>query len=269
MTFISPSPVNYKLDLREPMFTQLNRKIAGNWQLLIALVLLDSVVLLGGWQIADNYGSTIDTSWNTRHDLLSLWPLLATQIGILSAAGLYRLRECCNYFRLVKALTFFYVLLLLITLFNQTSSFTPWLPFVLSWLLSVLFTCITRFSVSTAIQHLHCKGAARSSTFLISRLEDREKAVKFLGEENRYNLLGWTDVNLLTTEPKSLEAVLERINDLKIDEVFICSWQSIESKMVLYWRLRNAGITIHILPVELDVIAQQLAVKMLGSLPVL
>ena len=270
MTYISPSSINYKLDLRAPILTQLNRKIAGNWQLLAGLMLLDSTILLIGWQIADNYGSSMDIPGNARHDLLSLWPLLATQISVLSAAGIYSSREkYCNYFRLAKTLTFFYVLLLLITLFNQPSNFVPWSTFFWSWLLSVPFICVVRFGVDTAIQHLHSKGVVRSSAFLICSIEDQEKAVKLLGQENCYNLLGWTDVNSLIADEKKLEAILAQISNLKIDEVFICSWQSIKSKMFLYWGLRNAGITLHILPAELDTINQHLQIKMLGSLPVL
>ena len=270
MISINPSSVNHKLDLRAPVLTQLNRKVARNWQLLIALMLLDSTVLFVGWQIAENYGSTISSAWNERHNLLSPWSILVTQIGILSAAGLYSSREkCCDYFRLIKTLTFFYVLLVLVTLLNQPSDFVSWPTFVLSWLLSVSFTCITRFGLDTGIQYLYQNGAVRSSTFLICRPEDREKVVNLLGQENCYNLLGWTDVNLLATDPKSLEATLEQIDNLKIDEVFISSWQSIESKMFLYWKLKNAGITLHILPVELDAVTQNLEVKMVGKVPVL
>ena len=270
MISISPSSVNHKSDLRAPVLTQLNRKVARNWQLLIALMLLDSTILFVGWQIAENYGSTINSAWNERHNLLSPWSILVTQIGIFSAAGLYSSREkCCDYFRLIKTLTFFYVLLVLVTLLNQPSDFVSWSTFVLSWLLSVFFTCTTRFGLDTGIQYLYQNGAVRSSTFLISRPEDREKVVNLLGQENCYNLLGWTDVNLLATDPKSLEATLEQIDNLKIDEVFICSWQSIESKMFLYWKLKNAGITLHILPVELDAVAQNLEVKMVGKVPVL
>ncbi len=269
MTSTTPSFFNSKLDLRAPMLTQLNRKVAGNWQLLIALLLLDSTVLFVGWQIAENYGSTLNSA-GARHNLLSLWPILATQISILSAAGLYTSsQKCCDYFKLGKALTFFYVLLLLVTLFNQPSNLVAWSTFGLSWLLSVSFTCIARFGVDTALQHLRQKGAVRSSTFLISRPEDREKAVNLLGQENYYNLAGWADINSLATDTRSLEANLERICNLNVDEVFISSWQSIKSKMFLYWRLRNAGITLHILPVELDTVAQELEVKMLGNLPVL
>ncbi len=270
MTSITPSLVNYKLDLRAPIITQINKKVAGNWQLLIGLMLLDSSVLFVGWQIAEIYGDRINYAGSLRHNLLSLWPILVSQLGIFSAAGLYSSREkCCDYFRLFKTLTFFYVLLLLVTLFNQASNFIPWSTFILSWLLSIFFTCIIRLGVNTAIQHLHQKGAVRSSTFLISSLEDREKAIKLLGQENHYNLLGWADVNLLATDTKSLEAVLEQISKLNIDEVFICSWQSIKSKMLLYWRLRNTGITLHILPIELDGVDQNLEIKMLGNLPAL
>lgn len=270
MTSTSSPLINSQLDLRAPALTQLNRKVAGNWQLLVALILLDSTVLLLGWQIAEIFGNAVDIAGNVRHNLASLSPILATQITVLSAAGLYNSGEQgCNYFKLVKALTFFYLLLILVTLFNQPSDLVPWSTFGISWLLSVSFTCIARFGVDTAIQHLRQKGAVRSSTFVISRLEDREKAAKLIAQDSRYNLVGWTDIKSITTDSQSLETTLERICNLNVDEVFICSWQSIKSKMFLYWKLRNAGITLHILPVELDAIARNLEVKMLGSSPVL
>lgn len=262
--------MNSQLDLRAPVLAQLNKKVAGNWQLLVVLIVLDSTVMFLGWQIAEFYGSAADFAGNVQHNLASLSPILATQITVLSAAGLYNSGEkCCNYFKLAKTLTFFYSLLILVTLFNQPSDLVPWSTFVLSWLLSVSFTCVTRFGVDIAIQNLRKKGAVRSSTFVITRPEDREKAVKLIAQDSRYNLVGWTDIKSLTTDLQSLEATLERTCTLNIDDVFICSWQSIKSKMFFYWKLRNAGITLHILPLELDAIAGNLEVKMLGSLPVL
>lgn len=270
MTSTSAPLLNSQLDLRAPALTQLNRKVAGNWQLLVALILLDSAALFLAWQIAETYSITMNLAGNARHNLASLWLILASQITVLSAAGLYSFGEkCCDYFKLVKTLTFFYLLLLLITLFNQPSDLLPWSTFVLSWLLSIAFTCFARFGVDTAIQHLRQKGAVRSSTFVISSPEDREKAVKLLAQDTSYNIVGWTDIKSITADSQSLEATLERVCKLKVDEVFVCSWQSIKNRMFLYWKLRNAGINLHILPVELDAIARNLEVKMLGSLPVL
>lgn len=263
-SFINSKFVDSKLDLRAPVFTQINRKIAGNWQILIAVILLDSTALFMGWLIAENM------TGNGQHSLFSLWPILAIQIGIFSTTGLYSFgQKFGDYFKIGQTLTFFYALLLLVTLFNQPSDLMPWSTFVLAWLLSLSFTCIARFGIDTAMQTLHQKGSVRSSAFLISSPEDREKAAKLLGQEDCYNLVGWVDINSLETDNRSLEASLERICNSKVNDVFICSWQSIKSKMFLYWRLRNAGITLHVLPVELDAINQTLKVKMLGSLPVL
>jgi len=232
------------------------------------LVLLDAIIFFLTWQIAEKYGDPIDFPWNNSQNSLSLLPIIAIEIGIIAAQGLYDSRQRQrDYFILVKTLTFAHILLLLIAFFYQPSSLVPRSTFIVSWLLSITLTCVARFGVDTAINHIRKQGAVCYPTFLICRPEDREKAENLLRIENCYKLLGWTDVNSLAADRKSLDITLEGISRLGIAEVFVCSWETIESRMFLYWQLRNAGITLHILPIDLETIHHNLELRMVGGLP--
>lgn len=270
MTSTTSFSLKSKLDLRAPVLTQLSRRTSGDWRRLITLFFLDTTVLFLAWQVTKNHVTPVDSTWNIEENRFALWPIITTQVALIATEGLYNSGEKRrDYFRLVKALTFSHVLLLLIAFLYQPGEFVSRSTFILSWLLSLSFTCAARFGIDTAINHLREQGAVRGSTFLICRSEDREKAVKLLGKENCYNLLGWADVNLLAEDTRSWDATLEHIYHLGVAEVFICSWQSIKSRMFLYWKLRTAGITLHILPVELETIDQNLELKMIGRLPAL
>lgn len=261
-----------KLDLRASVFTRLRRGTAVRWLRVITLIFLDATMLYLAWQLADNYGSTVDYRWNTRDNPLLLLPIIATDIGLIASKGLYDSRQKRrDYLSLVKTLTLSHVLLLLIAFFYQPGDFVSRSTFLLSWILSVSLTCVARFSFDSAVEYFRKQGAVCYPTFLICRPEDREKAVKLLKQENCYKILGWADVNSLTPDKHNLDATLEDIYRLGVAEVFVCSWTSIKSRMFLYWKLRNAGITLHILPIDIDleIIDQNLELKIVGGLPAL
>jgi len=141
------------------------------------------------------------------------------------------------------------VLLLLIAFFiNQAILFRGQLYLILA--VEHIPTCIPGWC-RYCNKHLRRQGAVRGSTFLICRSEDREKLSNFR-QEKLLQPVGWADVNSLAADVHSLDATLEHIYHLGVAEVFICSWQSIKSRMFLYWKLRAAGITLHILPIELE-----------------
>lgn len=272
MTSTTSLSLNSKLDLRAAVFTRLRRGTGVRWLRVFTLILLDATMLYLAWQIAATYGNSLDSPLDTRHSPLLLLPILATQISLIAAKGLYDSRQKRrNYFSLVKALTFSHILLLLIAFFYQPGNFVSRSTFLLSWLLSVSLSCVGRFSLDSAVEYFRTQGAVRYPTFLICRPEDREKAVKLLGRENCYKLLGWEDVNSLAVDKHNMDTTLAHISSLGVSEVFVCSWASIKSRMFLYWKLRNAGITLHILPIDIDleIIDQTLELKMVGGLPAL
>lgn len=266
-TFLS---LNSKLDLRAPLLTQLSKRIGGHWRRLVTLFLLDASVLYLAWQLTTVYSSTLNVPWNKQYDPLSLGSIIAFQIILIAAKGLYQAGEKRrDYIGLIKILTFSHLLLLLIAFFSQSGAFISRQTFILSWVLSISFICIARFGVDIAIQHLREQGAVRYPIYLICSPEDRIKAANLLEKENRYNLLDWADVNLFATDNNNLDATLEYIYHLGVTEVFVCSWEKIKNRMLLYWKLKNAGITLHILPIHLETIEQNIELNVVGKLPTL
>lgn len=261
-----------KLDLRAPTFTRLRRGTGVRWLRAMTLISLDATLLYLAWQIADAYGDSANSPWNTRNNPLLVLPILAIEIGLIAARKLYDSRqERRDYFGLVKTLTFAHVLLLLIAFFYQPGEFVSRTTFILSWLLSILFTCVARLSFDNAVEHFRKQGVVCYPAFLVCRPEDREKITTLLGRENCYKILGCADVDLLAKDKRNLEAALENICRLGVAEVFVSSWAAIENRMFLYWKLRNAGITLHILPLDIDIeiIDQNLELQMVGGIPAL
>lgn len=268
-TSLSPDS---KLDLRASVFTRLRRGTGARWLRVIALILLDTTMLYAAWRISDAYSNLVDSPWSTQNSPLLVLPVLAIEIGLIAAKKLYDSRhERRDYLSLVKTLTFAHVLLLLLAFFYQPSELISRKTFILSWLLSISLTCVARFSFDSVIEHVRKQGAVRYPTFLICRPKDREKVVKFLGRENCYKILGYADVDSLAADKGNIDATLESIYRLGVAEVFVGSWASIKNRMFLYWKLRNAGITLHILPIDidLDIIDQSLELRMIGGIPVL
>lgn len=270
MAFITDLSANPNLDLRAPSLTQLRKRIGTFWLRIITLLFLDTMSLFLSCKIAEIYSHSLLYPWEREGDNFSLLAIIGIQICLIASQGLYKSGDNRrDYFSLIQAISFSYLLVLLFDFISQPSYFLTPSTFILSWLLSVSLGCAGRFSVDTGVMQLRKQGAISCPTFLICRLEDREKAVKILEKEKCYNLVGWADVNSIATNKKNLETTLKEISRLNVAEVFVCSWQSIDSRMFLYWQLRNAGVILHILPIELQAIEQRLELKMLGGIPVL
>lgn len=264
-TFVSSQP---QQDLRAPLLAHISKRISGRWWQLITLFCLDASVLCLAWQVTAAYSYTLHLPWYRQYNSLSLWSIIAFQISLLAAKGMYQAGDKrCDYLGMIKTLTFSHLLLLLVTFFSQSENFVSPQALALSWLLSVSFTCISRFGVNTAIKYLHQVGVVRHPVYLICCPEQRVKATNLLEEGNFYNLAGWVDVNTLAGDKNNWDETLEQIYRLGVTEVFICSWESIKNGMLLYWKLRNASINLHILPIHLAAIEQNIELNRLGKIP--
>lgn len=270
MTSTTSLSLNSKPDLRAPLITQLSKRIGGHWRRLVTLFLLDASVLYLAWQLTAIYSNSLNISWYKQYDLLSIGSIIAFQISLIAAKGLYQAGEKRrDYFSLIKTLTFSHLLLLLIPFFSEPWELISRQTFILSWFLSVSFICIARFGVDVTIERLREQGAVRHPIYLICCPEDKVKAVRLLEKENRYNLLGWADANSFATDNNNWDDTLRHIYRSGVTEVFICSWEQIKNRMLLYWKLRNAGITLHILPIHLETVEQNIELKMVGKIPTL
>jgi exopolysaccharide biosynthesis polyprenyl glycosylphosphotransferase len=195
-------------------------------------------------------------------------PILATQIGSIFIQGLYssgqKRRDYCS---LIETLTFAHILLLLVAFFYQPNEFISRSTFIYSWLLSISFVLVSRLGFNTVVARFRRKGTALYPTFLVCKPEDREKAIKLILRENCYNLLGWGDIASQNDSESSWNDTIEYICSLNVSDVFICSWESLTNRMILYWKLRNAGIVLHILPTGLADCYQKSELRIIGGLP--
>ena len=263
------STQKFEQDLRSPLLVRPRRGIGVRWLRIFSLVLLDSIILALAWQTAATYGTPVDSDWNIQSNPLSLLLIVATQVGLIAAQGLYNSgRKRRDYFSLIRTLTFSHLLLLLVAFFYEPNEFVSRSTFIISLLLSITLTFVARLIVNTGIGYFRNQGAVRYPTFLICKLEDREKAVKLINQENCYHLLGWQDIAFQNANEQSINDTLEDICSLGVSEVFICSWESIKNRMFLYWKLRNADIRLHILPSGFENFAQKNSeLSMVGGIP--
>jgi len=270
MSFVSDLSGNSLLDLRAPSLTQLRKRIGAIWLRRITLVAVDAICLGLAWKISQASDIASNTNLFKQDNIFFILSIVAIQICLIATQGLYQAGEKRrDYFSLSKTITFSYLLLLLFGyLYLQNNLFTR-TTFITAWLLNITIACSGRFMVDTAIMRLRKQNVITCPTYLISSLKDKEKALKLLENQNCYNLVGWKNVHLISLSKGNLAATLDEIISKGVAEVFVCSWESIEHRMYLYWKFRNAGIILHILPIELQAVEQRLELKMLGGIPIL
>ncbi len=268
MSFITDLSVSTTLDLRAPSLTQLRKRVTTFWLRIISLLFLDTITLYLGYKLPEIFcNSPVFILGNSVKTFFL--PLLIIQISLFSITGLYKSGvKRRDYLPIVQTISLSHFLLLTFNLLYQSNNTFSQSTFVFSWLLSIILVCIARFALDGVVMQLRLQGKISCSTFLICRPEDKEKAIKILEQEKCYNLVGWADVNAITKDKTNLNLTLRDIARLDVAEVFVCSWDSIENRMFLYWELRNSGIILHVMPIELQAIEQSLELKMVGGIPV-
>jgi len=255
-----------KLDLRAPVYTKLRPDTWVVWLRNLTLVLVDLILLLLAWVIAGTYGNPIDSFWHIGTNPLSIFVVLPIEIGLIAAQGLYQSGEKrCDYWNLVKTVSLAQVLLLVIGFLTHPNQFVSRSTYLLSWLLSISFVCAGRLCIDLLLKQLRKKGAIRYPTILICPPEISEKASKLLEEQNCYKTIKLVDAS--SFEKSNVKVLIEAIQYLGVAEVFVCSWSRIKDRMFLYWSLRNAGISLRILPIEFEPVYHNSEISMLSGVP--
>lgn len=255
-------------DLRSPALKQFSR---GNglacFPVTLVFLLTDSLLLTAAWLITQNYSSYLTAPWNLQQSSFALLSILVAEIGLVITQGLFRTEEKRrDYFSLAKTITFAHVLIIIVGFFFQPYNLIISRPiFLLSLFLALAFTTTGRVIGNTVLDNLRRQGIALYPVFLIGSPQDTRKARAILEKENRYKILGWADIT--SADRIAVEVLLEKIRSQGATEVFLCSWGAVKNRMFLYWSLRNAGITLHTLPIGLEPISHQAELKMIGGLP--
>ncbi len=250
-------------DLRSPTLKRLRRGIGNSWLRVLSLIALDTFFLAMAWILVDIQ------SLIGNHTNFALLPLLiAIQTGLLAIQGLYRSGDRRrDYFRLFKTLSFAQLLFPLIVFYFGSIPMVSRETFIWSWLYSVGFVCTGRLLVDFGIYQLRKQGTARIPIFLIGRPEDKLNLARPILAKNRYEIKGWLNLDEINASEDYLNQGLGRIIDSGVTEVFIGSWEYANKRMFLYWHLRNAGITIRLLPTESEIYTHTVKLEFIGGIP--
>lgn len=254
-------------DIRAPLMTKLRHGTGINWLRVAILMLSDSLMLSLAWFIADWIGTSIDSFqlFGGEGKTGFLPTILVMNIGILAASGHYGTDDRRRGFlNLLKSLTLAQGILLLISFLSQGSANISRSTFILSWILALLLVFTERLLIHLAIINLRSQGMVRQPIFLLGEPADIEKARKLLNKRSQFDVRGEADISSRSSEEHWAQ-ILEEIQKLDVNEVFICSWQAVKDPIFLFWELKNAGIDLRVVPIGLELPSQWSEIKMIDG----
>ncbi|MCU0524814.1 MAG: sugar transferase [Elainella sp. Prado103] len=240
----------FKPDLRSPGFTKLRRGVIFAWLRVLILVSLDAAAISAAWRLAVTYGRPLVSQWTAQNGLHFLPFVLAVTIGVLAARGMYRSGSSRrDYLGILKSVTLSEILMLLVAFLYEPDGYISRSTFVLFWLLNTLLINLGRylFDVGTSLSRSH--GMACHPVFLIADMDSRETSLTLIRQEKCYNILGVTGASAL--DRSNRDATFETLRNLGIEEAFV-SWNAIKNRLFLCWHFQSAGITLRILPTDVD-----------------
>ncbi len=248
------------IDLRAPSFAKVRK--GDWWRRLVALVTVDISLLLIAWLLIGAY----ITFYEGSTDLLpSLLISICIQISALAIQGTYAAgNKRHDYWNLIRTLTFAHSLILVACFLDKSiEDLTP-TNLIFFWLISTSFICFGRFAIDTTLEYFrNRKILGCNSVFLICAEEEKEQALNCIKKEKRYIIIGSENSRALDKDHR-LET-LEKLNKLGVTEVLI-SLSAIENRLYLCWLFQTAGITVHLLPMELKPIYRDLVFHNVGGM---
>lgn len=261
-----PSVGTRRQDLRSPGIARLSRGISTRYLRVLTLIFLDVTLLIAARWLAEVYGTNWSELWNIQENSSLIVLILTIEIGFLSTRGLYKAGSYRrDYFGIIKSLTLANVLLLLIAFLHFPKELVSRSTFLLSWLLSVAFVCAGRFLLNSILKFIRIHGGIRYPVFAFCQPEDAEKVSGLLGQEDFCRLIGWADIELL--QPEQMKTTLKQLDQLGVSGVYVCPQAPIKNPMLLYWNLRNAGITLYIVSLGLDPLFRESEFSTVAGVP--
>ncbi len=254
---------NHPLDLRSPAQTGLRRGLTLGWMRIASLMLADAgAIALARW-LAVAWGTKLPSPWTMSPTFLLV--VVVIKLGVIASSQLYKAGDHRrDYLGLIKALSLGEVMVLLIAFLYEPDQYISRSTFLLSWLLSILFCCTGRFLINAVTEQLRRQGAIRYPVFLIADTDEQPKSIALVEQQNCYTILGVANASALDRARR--EATLEYLRRLGVAEVFV-SWSAIQNRLFLCWHFQTAGITVRILPSDLQSYFPKSEIWMLGRVP--
>ncbi|MGB3534413.1 MAG: sugar transferase [Microcoleaceae cyanobacterium] len=244
----------------------------------ILLVLLDGFLISSGWILAKYI--VLQVSWLEvvpSFDLIKSSPqrpgflllILVVNLGLMFSAGLYSRRDSRRRFmRLIGCISLGQIFLILIFFLYDPGVFLSRSMFLLAWLLTLILVLAGRLIAELFVLTLRNQGILSRKIFLVGIPRDTlvaQIALKLISNRE-FQIAGQVDLSNPTSQACWLQ-ILEQIQKEEVEEVFVCSWQSIKNPTAFYWTLKRAGIHLRVLPIGLELPYQAPQIEMIGRMP--
>lgn len=232
-------------DLRSPVSFQVRQGSFIGWIRIGLLLILDLSVMYAAWQIAQVSGTDLSVSLHIEDRVISYSPTAFLTIGVFGVVGLYREGEGWrDATKVMTTLLLVHSAIALTTLLPNPSEASVLIPFALFTGLSIVTTIASRFTMHWAIQGVRQVGVVRHPIFIFCQSDQAKRVVPILGRKHHYTVSGWNEPQQLSDEYRA--STVRRLKQLGVCEVFLCAQLPARELMLIYWDLRNAGITLHI-----------------------
>lgn len=262
MMFNYPTVETFKPDLRTPKSIIIQRGLAIRLLRIFIFMLLDVTSVILAWKLA-SFNTNLEAVLEMHYQFMLL--IIAIEVSIIATTGLYKLRAYrCNYVGLFTAVCLAEIILLFVAALYEPNNSILRSTLLLFWLFSLAFICVSRFLVDALVTFIHCKGIINYPVFLITDSKDQKENIRFIERENRYSIQGIGDSSIL--EKSHLEDTFEYLHQQGIVEAFV-SWNVIKDNLSVCWHFQTAGITLHIIPSQKEVIPQNSVVSLIGQVP--
>ncbi len=256
-------------DLRSPGYIKLAGKEFSYRSKIVTLLLLDSLALWLGWSLAyaPSWQGFSSNKMMQNAEMYSLFlTVLVFTIFLFSAFDLYRKGDKSrNLFSSIKAVLLAHLAIVPIVLRFYDSDVIYQLA--LASVLTTVLIVVQRTTLNWVWAYARQKHTPlRQKILLIGNPEELEKSRLLLETSEVFQIAGQLNLSDFDNED-SLHLALDRINYKELDEVFVCSWESVQGAASLYWKLRTIGVNWRILPINIKLPARQAEIDTIIGVP--
>jgi exopolysaccharide biosynthesis polyprenyl glycosylphosphotransferase len=211
----------------------------------MVLICLDSLMVFAAWTVA--------THLVGLHIAKSIVPIMAIIVGTLAASGFYGTDDKLHRFaKLFKVLVLAQIIVLAAVFLDRSGLWQTRSVFAIALILNFLLISSARFLFDLFIVRVRQRNPIfQQAIVLMGDRVDIERVKKILKRSRQFRIDSIIDFSSWDMQSQ-LDRMLEQIRSHNISEVFICSQQAIQDRIILSWKLKAAGIHLRMIPTAIQ-----------------
>lgn len=258
------SNTSFKKDIRSiQSFAKLRKGLSFVWMRRIALSISDIFSITLAWLTAQILGTPTDSFLNTGESWKSLGLVLGISLSIFAARKLYRAGSYRrDYLSTFKAVSLSSILILLVSYLYSPNQFVSRSQFLLFWGFASLLVCLSRSFIDKVTRDLRRKGSICYPVLIVADASCQQQVIELVQKEQRYDISSVVYSEALDFYHR--DDTFSQIQELGVAEVF-AAWDTMKDRMFLGQRFQSLGITLHVVPLEENLLLQGAKLQLLND----